>query len=236
MSKVTSICGTPRGAGGMPSSRKVASFLLSLASSRSPWSTTMSTDGWMSDAVEKIWVWRVGMVVLRLIILVATPPRVSMPSDSGVTSRSRTSLTSPPRTPAWMAAPTATTSSGLTPLCGSLPANIALTASITAGMRVMPPTRITSSMSVGLSAGVGRAPACTGPAVLADQVGDQVLQLGAGQGDDQVLRPGGIGADEGQVDLGRGRARAARSSPSRPPPSGAGARSGPWTGRSPGPS
>ena len=93
---------------------------------------------------------RVGMVVLRLIILVATPPSVSMPSDSGVTSRSRTSFTSPPRTPAWMAAPTATTSSGLTPLCGSLPSNMALTASTTAGMRVMPPTRITSSISVGL--------------------------------------------------------------------------------------
>ena len=110
----------------------------------------------MSDAVEKIWVCEVGMVVLRLIILVATPPRVSIPSDSGVTSSSRTSLTSPPRTPAWMAAPTATTSSGLTPLCGSLPANISLTASITAGMRVMPPTRITSSISVGLIAGVGQ--------------------------------------------------------------------------------
>ena len=86
----------------------------------------MSTLGWLSDAVEKIWVWLVGMVVLRLIILVATPPRVSIPSDSGVTSSSRTSLTSPPSTPAWMAAPTATTSSGLTPLCGSLPANMLL--------------------------------------------------------------------------------------------------------------
>ena len=58
-------------------------------------------------------------------------------------------MTSPPRTPAWMAAPTATTSSGLTPLCGSLPLNIFLTASTTAGMRVMPPTRMTSSMSPG---------------------------------------------------------------------------------------
>ena len=54
MSKVTSICGTPRGAGGMPSSRKVASFLLSADISRSPCSTTMSTDGWLSAAVEKV--------------------------------------------------------------------------------------------------------------------------------------------------------------------------------------
>ena len=42
-----------------------------------------------------------------------------------------------------------TTSSGLTPLCGSLPKNFR-TASCTAGMRVCPPTRITSSMSLGL--------------------------------------------------------------------------------------
>src|SRR2546428_458766 len=44
-----------------------------------------------------------------------------MPSESGVTSSSSTSLTSPLSTPPWMAAPTATTSSGFTPLCGSLP-------------------------------------------------------------------------------------------------------------------
>ena len=61
------------------------------------------------------------MVVLRGISGVVTPPSVSMPSVSGVTSSSRTSLTSPLSTPAWIAAPTATTSSGLTPLCGSLP-------------------------------------------------------------------------------------------------------------------
>src|SRR5205085_1272151 len=81
MSKVTSIWGTPRGAGGMPSSRNVASFLLSAAISRSPCRTTMSTDGWLSLAVEKIWVWLVGMVVLRPIIRVATPASVSIPSE-----------------------------------------------------------------------------------------------------------------------------------------------------------
>src|SRR5437868_5683859 len=68
-----------------------------------------------------------------------------MPSDSGVTSRSNTSLTSPLSTPAWIAAPTATTSSGLTPLCGSLPIS-SLTFACTAGMRVMPPTRTTWSI------------------------------------------------------------------------------------------
>ena len=166
----------------------------------------MSTDGWLSDAVEKIWVCDVGIVVLRLIIFVATPPIVSMPSDSGVTSRSRTSLTSPPRTPAWIAAPTATTSSGLTPLCGSLPLNIFLTASTTAGMRVMPPTRMISSMSPGFMLASARA-CLTGGSVRLDEVGDEVLELGPRERDDQVLRARGIGADERQVDLGAGRAR-----------------------------
>ena len=48
--------------------------------------------------------------------VVMTPPSVSIPSESGVTSSSSRSLTSPASTPAWIAAPTATTSSGFTPL------------------------------------------------------------------------------------------------------------------------
>ena len=110
----------------------------------------MVTAVWLSAAVEKIWLLRVGMVVLRSMILVKTPPRVSMPRDRGVTSSRRTSFTSPLSTPAWMAAPTATTSSGLTPLWGSLP-KISLTFSCTLGMRVMPPTRMTSSMSLAVA-------------------------------------------------------------------------------------
>ena len=43
MSKVTSICGTPRGAGAMPVSSNVPSGLLSRANSRSPWKTWMGT-------------------------------------------------------------------------------------------------------------------------------------------------------------------------------------------------
>ena len=49
----------------------------------------------MSSAVEKTSDLRVGIVVLRSISLVITPPLVSMPRVSGVTSSSRTSLTSP---------------------------------------------------------------------------------------------------------------------------------------------
>ena len=57
---------------------------------------------------------RVGMVVLLRNDRVNTPPAVSTPSDSGVTSSSSTSCTAPFKMPAWIAAPTATTSSGST--------------------------------------------------------------------------------------------------------------------------
>src|SRR4051794_37071502 len=146
MSKATSICGTPRGAGGRPVSSNMPSFLLYIAISRSPWNTWICTEGWLSSAVVKISERLVGIVVLRSMSLVMIPPLVSMPRDSGVTSRSRTSFTSPRRTPAWSAAPMATTSSGLTPLLGSLPPVSSLTRSETAGMRVEPPTRTTWSI------------------------------------------------------------------------------------------
>mmetsp|Transcript_6438 Transcript_6438/g.22065 ORF Transcript_6438/g.22065 Transcript_6438/m.22065 type:complete len:319 (+) Transcript_6438:479-1435(+) len=146
MSKLTSIWGVPRGAGGMPTRSNWPSCLLSAASSRSPWSTLIWTWGWLSAAVEKVWAFFVGMVVLRLMRRVNMPPSVSMPSDSGVTSRRRMSLTSPRSTPPWIAAPMATTSSGFTPRWGFLPKKDS-TVSWTLGMRVMPPTRMTSSMA-----------------------------------------------------------------------------------------
>ena len=146
MSKLTSICGTPRGAGAMPASWKRPSVLLYCAISRSPWRTCTSTLVWPSAAVEKIWLFFVGMVVLRSIKRVNTPPTVSMPRESGVTSSRRMSFTSPPSTPPWMAAPIATHSSGLMPLNVSLPVTV-LTISCTAGIRVEPPTRMTLSMS-----------------------------------------------------------------------------------------
>ncbi len=146
MSKVTSICGTPRGAGGRSTSWNLPSVLLYMAISRSPWSTWISTDGWLSSAVVNTSERLVGMVVLRSMSRCMTPPLVSMPSDSGVTSSNRTSFTSPLSTPAWTAAPMATTSSGLTPLWGSLPVRLC-TRSWMAGMRVEPPTSTTWSMS-----------------------------------------------------------------------------------------
>jgi len=100
----------------------------------------MSTADWLSAAVENTCDFFVGIVVFLSIIFVHTPPIVSRPSESGVTSRSNNpSLTSPPRTPPWYAAPSATHSSGLIPLNGSLPINC-LTASWTAGILEEPPT------------------------------------------------------------------------------------------------
>ena len=106
----------------------------------------MRTTFWLSSVVENTWLFVVGIVVFLSMIFVATPPCVSTPSESGVTSSSSTSSTSPFSTPPWIAAPIATTSSGFTPLCGFLP-KISATFSCTRGMRVMPPTRITSSIS-----------------------------------------------------------------------------------------
>ena len=86
MSKETSIWGMPRGAGGMPTSWNFPSVLLNPAISDSPWSTCTSTDGWLSSAVVNVSDFLVGMVVLRSISFVITPPLVSMPRESGVTS------------------------------------------------------------------------------------------------------------------------------------------------------
>ena len=205
MSKVTSICGTPRGAGGMPSRMKRPSVRLSAAISRSPCSTWISTCGWLSDAVEKIWLRRVGIVVFFSISFVITPPRVSMPSESGVTSSSSTSFTSPASTPPWIAAPTATTSSGFTVWFGSLPKS-SFTFCCTSGMRVEPPTSTTSSISRGGEARVRqRLPAGLEGAV--DQVLDELLELGPRELQGQVLRAGLVRGDVGQVDVGARRAR-----------------------------
>mmetsp|Transcript_43245 Transcript_43245/g.125963 ORF Transcript_43245/g.125963 Transcript_43245/m.125963 type:complete len:230 (-) Transcript_43245:772-1461(-) len=80
---------------------------------------------------------------------VLTPPSVSTPNESGVTSRSTMSFTSPASTPACTAAPTATTSSGFTLWFGSRPPTSFFANSLMAGMRVEPPTRTISLISEG---------------------------------------------------------------------------------------
>ena len=148
-SNVTSIWGIPRGAGAIPSRWNMPKVLQSRAIGRSPCSTWISTLGWLSAAVENTWLLRVGIVVLASMSLVITPPRVSIPTLRGTTSSSSTSFTSPLSTPPCIAAPTATTSSGLTPLDGALPKKRSTICWI-AGIRVEPPTRITSLMSLGV--------------------------------------------------------------------------------------
>ena len=146
ISKVTSIWGTPLGAGGMSANWNLPISLLSGYIGLSPCAILISTAGWLSAAVEKTCDFFVGMVVFASINFVITLPIVSIPNDNGVTSNNKTSFTSPVKTPPWIAAPTATTSSGFTPLLGFFPKNFS-TASWTAGILVDPPTRIISSIS-----------------------------------------------------------------------------------------
>uniref|UniRef100_A0A2M4C6E2 Putative secreted protein n=1 Tax=Anopheles marajoara TaxID=58244 RepID=A0A2M4C6E2_9DIPT len=107
ISNETSICGIPRGAGGMPVRSNLPSRWLSLVIGRSPSYTWIVTVCWLSEAVEKICDFFVGMTVLRGISLVITPPTVSIPMVSGFTSSSTMAsvFSSPDSTPAWTAAP-----------------------------------------------------------------------------------------------------------------------------------
>mmetsp|Transcript_11053 Transcript_11053/g.47204 ORF Transcript_11053/g.47204 Transcript_11053/m.47204 type:complete len:423 (+) Transcript_11053:547-1815(+) len=152
MSKHTLIWGTPRGAGGMPCSSNLPSRLLSLVRLRSPSNTWISTPGWLSEYVENTCSFLVGMVVLRGMSTVMTPPTVSRPMDRGDTSsRSRSwtfSLPSPDRIAACTAAPYATASSGCTDLFKTLPSKYSDKSVWTRGTRVEPPTSTISSTSV----------------------------------------------------------------------------------------
>jgi hypothetical protein len=153
--------------------------------------------GWLSEAVENVWLALVGIVVLRSMIGVATPPSVSMPSVSGVTSSSRTSLTSPLSTPAWMAAPMATTSSGFTPLCGSLPKNSCTFCCTERHARHAADQDDLVDVAR-LHAGVGeRLPHRLQRAV--DEVADELLELRARQRDVHVLRPRGVRVMNGRL-------------------------------------
>lgn len=79
--------------------------------------TCIVTADWLSEYVVNVCCCLHGMRELRSTSLVITPPAVSIPSDSGVTSTRSTSwiaeLVSPVRMAAWTAAPYATASSGL---------------------------------------------------------------------------------------------------------------------------
>lgn len=136
--------GTPRGAGGMLPSSNCPSSRFDLVMLRSPSNTWMFTPGWLSAYVEKTWLFFTGMVVPRLMRAVMTPPAVSIPSESGATSRRSTSFVaseaSPLRIPPWTAAPYATASSGLIDLFSSFPPKNSLSMDWILGIRVDPPT------------------------------------------------------------------------------------------------
>ena len=72
-----------------------------------PAPTWMKAPSWLCGWVLKVKVCLVGMVVLRLMREVMTPPAVSMPRDSGATSSSSRSWTSSDLSPCRMAACTA---------------------------------------------------------------------------------------------------------------------------------
>jgi hypothetical protein len=108
----------------------------------------MSTAVWLSTNVVNISVPLAGMVELRKMIFDIAPPIVSMPSESGVTSSSSMSRLPLIMMWAWIAAPTATTSSGFSSACGGR-RNSSSTDRRTSGMRVDPPTSTASSICDG---------------------------------------------------------------------------------------
>jgi hypothetical protein len=91
--------GTPAAVGSIGIVKR-ARLRLSAASSRSPWSTCTSTAVWLSAAVVNVSFTPTGIVVFRSMRRVKTPPIVSMPSESGTTSRSSMSFRPPVRIPA----------------------------------------------------------------------------------------------------------------------------------------
>jgi hypothetical protein len=200
MSKVTSICGTPRGAGGMPTRWKRPSVRLSRAISRSPCSTCISTCVWLSGAVEKTSLLRVGIVVLRSMSLVATPPRVSMPSESGVTSSSSMSLTSPLEHAALHRGADRDHLVGVDPLARLLAEEILDQLLDRRHARLAADEHHLVDLP-GLEAGVGDR-LLAGADRAPDQVFDQLLELGPRELQVEVLGARRVGGDEGQVDLG----------------------------------
>ena len=105
MSKVTSICGLDEKLARMPFSLNLPRLLLSRAKWRSPCRTLISTLVCIGRAVVKIWLFRVGIMLLRVMSGVATPPSVSMDKVSGVTSISTSPCAAAPEAPASLPPP-----------------------------------------------------------------------------------------------------------------------------------
>ncbi len=144
-----------------------------------------------------------GMVELRGMMTFIKLPKVSSPSESGVTSSSSTFWKPPLKISAWIAAPKATASSGFCDvfncavrLAGDIPGRDAnrrasllqnprkskssLTNFRTNGIRVCPPTRMIWSRSLA-SILASRQRAQAMPSRAQDEVAREVLQFGARQ-------------------------------------------------------
>jgi hypothetical protein len=82
------------------------------------------------------------------IILLKTPPTISIPNESGVASitviSNVDSLSSPHKSPPWIAAPVHTASSGLIPVFGSFPLKNSFTIYLIFGILDEPPTNTIS--------------------------------------------------------------------------------------------
>ena len=109
ISNVTSICGTPLGAGGIPLISNLPKLWLSLVRALSPSKTAIETVVYWSWYVVNTYDFLAGITVPLGMIFVITPPTVSIPSVNGVTSIKRMSFVSsdcsPPKIPPWTAAP-----------------------------------------------------------------------------------------------------------------------------------
>src|SRR5665213_3614885 len=159
----------------------------------------MVTAVWLSSAVENTWIFLVGIVVLRSIRRVNTPPKVSMPSESGVTSNSSTSFTSPFSTPAWMAAQRHD-------LVRVDRAVRFLAEEVLHGLEDLGHAGHAADQDDLLDLGRLEARILQRGAArldrLLDQIVDQRFELGARQLDVEMLRAGLVGRDERQIDLG----------------------------------
>ncbi len=176
--KVTWMRAAPATIGGMPRNSKRASERQSATFSRSPCTTCSAIAVWPSLKVVNSCAREIGMVALRGTIFSVSPPIVSSPSDSGMTSSSNQSSPGarlPASTLAWIAAPSATTWSGLRLLSGGAPKKSA-TAFWICGMRVAPPTMTTPLISAAVSF-ASRSTRFTGASVLLTSVSVMAVKV-----------------------------------------------------------
>ena len=202
MAKVTSICGTPRGAGGMPTSSNRPSERFSRANSPLALEhVDLHRVLVVDDGGEDLACSWSGWSSCASISLVNRPPWVSMPSDSGVTSSSTRSLMSPLEDAA-LDRRAHRHHLVRVDLAVGLAAEDALRpVSATSGVRVWPPTSSTSSIWS------ARRPASR-RRVAARRLGalDQVARPAPRSAlrvrvRDEVAGAGVVGGDERQVDL-----------------------------------